>query len=592
MAPFSDTQLEEVRSRADIVEVIGTHVRLRKAGRNFVGLCPFHGEKTPSFTVSREKGFFHCFGCGAGGTVYNFLMRMEGVTFPEAVRSLANRYGITLPEERGDPRAGVEREAMLRAAEVANDFFTHVLWTDKAGAPARDYLKRRAIDIETAKTFKLGFAPASSASLVGALTRRGLLEAGTKIGLVKGAGAQWRSHTDMFKARLMFPIHDTTGRVIAFGGRVLDDRLPKYINSPESPLYSKARNLYGLAQARAAIAKADRAIVVEGYIDAIALAQAGFKETVASLGTALTVDQLKLLGRYTRNVLACFDGDKAGHAASLRAVRTFLEAGLLGRGIFIPQGFDPDTLVKQRGAQSFAALIDSAEMLVDYFVRSEAAAAGTSLSGRARAAEHVAEVLALVTNAFEFDLLTRKAAEMLGVREEVLRAQGRKGARAPIRTMAESRPGRSTPSHDMRAVAEFGLLAVAAAYPELRDEILASSALTDFEDSNLAALTAELCGSGDESVAVQQAQLTQHLSVEQHSALSGQMLDPSLESVESARRMIGEYRQALALYKQGLKVKRLVETAHQGQKSANEAGAIAALDAVIRLRKVQPKVVN
>src|SRR5271170_7573554 len=488
MAPFSDTQLEEVRSRADIVEVIGTHVRLRKAGRNFVGLCPFHGEKTPSFTVSREKGFFHCFGCGAGGTVYNFLMRMEGVTFPEAVRSLANRYGITLPEERGDPRAGVEREAMLRAAEVANDFFSHVLWTDKAGAPARDYLKRRAIDIETAKTFKLGFSPAS-ASLVGALTRRGLLEAGAKIGLVKGTGAQT---TDMFKARLMFPIHDTTGRVIAFGGRVLDDRLPKYINSPESPLYSKARNLYGLAQARAAIAKADRAIVVEGYIDAIALAQAGFKETVASLGTALTTDQLKLLGRYTRNVLACFDGDKAGQAASLRAVRTFLEAGLLGRGIFIPQGFDPDTLVKQRGAQSFAALIDAAEMLVDYFVRSEAAAAGTSLSGRARAAEHVAEVLALVSNAFEFDLLTRKAAEMLGVREEVLRAQGRKGIRAPLRTAAQPRPARSAPSHDIRSVAEFGLLTVAAAYPILRDEILASGALTDFEDSNLAALAAEL----------------------------------------------------------------------------------------------------
>ena len=191
--------------------------------------------------------------------------------------------------------------------------------------------------------------------------------------------------------------------MIAFGGRVLDDRLPKYINSPESPLYSKARNLYGLAQARAAIAKADRAIVVEGYIDASRWPKPGSRNRGESRD-GLTVDQLKLLGRYTRNVLACFDGDKAGHGASLRAVRTFLKAGLLGRGIFIPQGFDPDTLVKQRGAQSFAALIDSAEMLVDYFVRSEAAAAGASLSGRARAAEHVAEILALVSNAFEFDL--------------------------------------------------------------------------------------------------------------------------------------------------------------------------------------------
>jgi len=581
MPPSGDSQVEEVRSRADIVEIIGAHVRLRKAGRNFVGLCPFHGEKTPSFTVNREKGFFHCFGCGVGGDVFNFVMRMEGATFPEALRSLANRYGITIVEKRGDPHVVAERESMLRAAEVAGDFFAHVLWEDKAGAPARDYLNRRAIDTETAKTFKLGFAPATAASLATALSKRGLLEAGARIGVVKGAGAQ---ATDMFRARLIFPIHDAGGRVIAFGGRVLDDRLPKYINSPESPLYSKARNLYGLAQARAAIAKADRAIVVEGYIDAIALAQAGFHETVASLGTALTVDQLRLVGRYTRNVFACFDGDKAGHSASIRAVRTFVEAGLLGRGIFIPQGFDPDTLVKERGAQSFAGLIEAAELLVDYFVRSEAAAAGDSVGGRARAAEHVAELLALVSNAFEFDLLTRKAADLLGVREEVLRAQARKGGRAPAQP--QPRPMPAAPSRNMRAIAEFGLLAIAAAYPELREEILAGGALSDFEDRELAGFAAELCGSGDEPA---RAHLTQRLSAEQQSALSAQMMDPSLESVESARRMMVDYRHALALYKRGLKVKGLVETAHQGQKSANEAEAIAALDAVIRLRKVQPK---
>ena len=449
MPPSGDSQVEEVRSRADIVEIIGAHVRLRKAGRNFVGLCPFHGEKTPSFTVNREKGFFHCFGCGVGGDVFNFVMRMEGATFPEALRSLANRYGITIVEKRGDPRVVAERESMLRAAEVAGDFFAHVLWEDKAGAPARDYLKRRAIDTETAKTYKLGFAPATAASLATALSRRGLLEAGARIGVVKGAGAQ---ATDMFRARLIFPIHDAGGRVIAFGGRVLDDRLPKYINSPESPLYSKARNLYGLAQARAAIAKADRAIVVEGYIDAIALAQAGFHETVASLGTALTVDQLRLLGRYTRNVFACFDGDKAGHSASLRAVRTFVEAGLLGRGIFIPQGFDPDTLVKERGAQSFAGLIEAAELLVDYFVRSEAAAAGDSVGGRARAAEHVSELLALVSNAFEFDLLTRKAAELLGVREEDLRAKGRGPGRGVARASAEPKAQRPSLGRDKRTL--------------------------------------------------------------------------------------------------------------------------------------------
>jgi len=424
---------------------------------------------------------------------------------------------------------------------VAGEFFAHVLWEEKAGAPAREYLKKRAIDAATAKAFKLGFAPAGT-SLTAALTRRGLLAAGLRIGVVKGAGAQ---AADMFRNRLMFPIQDAAGRVIAFGGRVLDSSLPKYINSPESPLYSKSRNLYGLAQARAAIAKADRAIVVEGYIDAIALAQAGFKETVASLGTALTVDQLRLLGRYTRNVFACFDGDKAGHSASLRALRVFLEAGLLGRGIFIPQGFDPDTLIKERGAQSFSALIDSAQLLADYFVHSEAAAAGNSLSGRARAAEHVAEVLALVSNAFEFDLLTRKASEMLGVREDLLRAQARKG-HAPARAARPtvSRPARAA---GQRTIAEYGVLAIAIAYPELREEILAGGALSDFEDRTLAAIAAELCAAADEHA---QARIAQRLPAEQQGALSAQMVDPMLESADKARFVLGEYQRTLAVLRQ------------------------------------------
>jgi DNA primase len=581
MAPISANQIEEVRTRADIVEVIGAHVRLRKAGRNFIGLCPFHGEKTPSFTVSREKGFFHCFGCGAGGTVFNFLMKIDGASFPEAVRSLAGRYGITIAEDaRRDPRAAGEREAMLAAAELAAEFFARVLWEDRAAEPAREYLKRRAIDTQTAKAFKLGYAPGAGTSLVATLHKRGLIAAGTRIGVIKGAGS---AAADMFRARLMFPIHDAAARVIAFGGRVLDDRLPKYMNSPESPLYSKARNLYGMSLARPAIAKADRAIVVEGYIDAIALAQAGFKETVASLGTALTVDQLRLLGRYTRNVFACFDGDKAGHSASLRALRTFLEAGLLGRGIFIPQGFDPDTLVKQRGAQSLAALIDSAELLVDYFVRDEAAAAGASVQGRARAAEHVAEVLALAGNAFEFDLLTRKAAEMLGVREEVLRAQARKGGRAPAYPSRQKPPERrAAMTTDMRSIAEIGVLAIAVAYPDLRDEILAGGALSDFEDRGLAGVAAEVCGSGNEPA---HELVTQRLSDAQHSALSAQMIDPSLENPQSARQILADYRGALARLRGTREVKGLVAAAA----TAGESEALAAAQAIILRRREQYK---
>ena len=484
MGRFGDDKIEEVRSRADIVEIVGAHVRLRRAGRNFVGLCPFHNEKTPSFSVNAERGFFHCFGCGAGGSVFNFIMRVEGLTFPEAVRSIARKYGVTIPEhDQSGPAAG-EREAMLKASEVAAEFFAHVLWNTDDGALARDYLKSRGISVETARAFILGFAPSRPASLAKALERRGLRDAGVKVGLVKkdGDGAY-----DMFRARVMFPIRDAQGRAIAFGGRVLDARLPKYINSPESPLYSKARTLYGLFEARQAIssnvaAGKDRAILVEGYFDVIALWQAGFKEAVAGCGTALTVEQLRALTRYTKNVIACFDGDAAGRKASMRALEIFLQAGLLGRGIFIPSGFDPDTFVRERGAGAFAELADKAELLVDYFLSEQAGAARGSIAERARAAERVAEMLKLVDDPFQFDLLARKAADLLCDRRG---SPAQRSARAAMRRETSAidivtvsraiarrpRVRRCVERRRAGSKAEIGLVAMALLHPELRAEI-------------------------------------------------------------------------------------------------------------------------
>ncbi len=497
MGRFGDDKIEEVRSRADIVEIAGAHVRLRRAGRNFVGLCPFHNEKTPSFSVNAERGFFHCFGCGAGGSVFNFIMRVEGLTFPEAVRSLARRYGVTLPEhDQSGPAAG-EREAMLKASEVGAEFFAHVLWNSTDGALARDYLRSRGISVETARAFMIGFAPSRPASLAKALERRGLRDAGVKVGLVRkdGDGAY-----DMFRARVMFPIRDAQGRVLAFGGRVLDASLPKYINSPESPLYSKARTLYGLFEARQAIssnaaAGKDRAIIVEGYFDVIALWQAGFKEVVAGCGTALTVEQLRVLSRYTKNVIACFDGDAAGRKASMRALEIFLQAGLLGRGIFIPPGFDPDTFIRERGAAAFAELADKAELLVDYFLSEQAGEARGSIVERAHAAHRVAAMLKLVDDPFQFDLLARKAADLLSIGEEVLRkeARGRQSRPTPPRFSrtgaaagAENRP--ATPGGgDAGSKAEIGLVAIALLHPELRAEIAQSGATANFEEIRLAA---------------------------------------------------------------------------------------------------------
>ncbi|HEX3409188.1 MAG TPA: CHC2 zinc finger domain-containing protein, partial [Candidatus Binataceae bacterium] len=234
MARFGTDKIEEVRARADIVEIVGAQVRLKRAGRNFVGLCPFHNEKTPSFSVNAERGFFHCFGCGAGGTVFDFVMKVEGLTFPEALQSLARRYGIVLPEHSGS--GGLppgERDALALVNQTAAEFFAHVLWKTADGAAARDYLKTRGIGEETAHAFMLGYAPARAANLAAVIAKRGMLEAAVKAGLVKREPG--RDPYDMFRARLMFPIRDAQGRVIGFGGRVLDQRLPKYINSPESP---------------------------------------------------------------------------------------------------------------------------------------------------------------------------------------------------------------------------------------------------------------------------------------------------------------------------------------------------------------------
>ncbi|MFZ0660659.1 MAG: DNA primase, partial [Candidatus Binataceae bacterium] len=443
MGRIGEDKIEEVRTRADLVEIVGAHVRLRRTGRNFTGLCPFHQEKTPSFSVNAERGFFHCFGCGAGGTVFNFIMKMEGLTFPEAVRQVAHRYGIEIPESEnvGGPSVS-ERDGLYRANQFAADFFERALWKSDEGERARAYLEARGITPATARAFKVGFTPEQPVWLARALEKRGLADCGLKLGLLKRDPAG--TH-DMFRARVMFPIRDVQGRVIAFGGRVLDDRQPKYLNSPESPLYSKTRTLYGLFEARQAITAKDRAILVEGYIDAIMLSQAGFKEVVAGCGTALTVEQLRLLSRHTRNVLACFDGDSAGRKASLRALEIFLQAGLLGRGIFIPAGFDPDTFIREHGAESLARLADSAGLLIDYFLQAQAEEAGRSLAARAQAAERVAAVLRMVTNNFEFDMLARKAAPLLGVGEELLRREAHRPGAATLRAGA-SRPVANAPA--------------------------------------------------------------------------------------------------------------------------------------------------
>ena len=579
MARYGETQIEEIRARADIVEIIGAHVKLRKAGRNWVGLCPFHNEKTPSFSVNAERGFFHCFGCGVGGTVYQFLTRVEGLTFPEAVRSLAQKYGIALPETEEQGPARGEREAMLRANELAAQFFEHVLWKTPDGKVARDYLASRGLTVETSRHFRIGFAPARPASLTQALERRSLREAGVKLGLIKQDEAGRR---DMFRGRVMFPIRDPQGRVLAFGGRVLEDRQPKYLNSAESPLYSKTRTLYGLFEARQAIQQKDRVILVEGYFDVIALWQGGFKEVVAGCGTALTVEQLRVLSRYTKNVLACFDGDSAGRKASLRALEIFLHAGLLGRGIFIPEGFDPDTFIRDRGAQAFEELLGAAELLIDYFLAEQATGSRGSVEKRAEAAQRVAAILKQVTDSFQFDILARKAADALGVDERLLRGEGRKPAPRPYREQ-ERRATVAPPVQDAGAKAEIGLVALALLLPAVRAEIAASSVYSWFENRELGEALAELCALGVEPVAIDEF-LNEHVAPELQGSISSIAVATMIDDEATTLALVRDYIAAIERRRRGREVDALRRTAHA---AANTDGddATAAAQAVIALRR-------
>ena len=376
---FPPQFLDEIRARIPLEGVIGKRVRLLRRGRELLGLCPFHKEKTPSFTVNEDKGFFHCFGCGAHGDVIGFVMRDEGLSFPEAVERLAGDAGLSMPAR--DPRAEArerERHSLYGVVEAAAAWFEAEL-AGPRGVAARRYLDIRGVDEEARAHFRLGFAPESRTALrtkleQGGVTEAMMLEAGLVIAPDDG-----RTPYDRFRGRVIFPICDRRGRVVAFGGRALGDGQPKYLNSPETPLFAKGSLLYGQHLAAPAAHKAGQAIAVEGYMDVIALHQAGIAWAVAPLGTALTEQQLELLWRLVEEPVLCFDGDEAGARAAARAVERALPQLNAKRSLrfaTLPSGQDPDTMVRDRGRQAMAEIVDAAIPLSDQLWR-------MALAGRA-----------------------------------------------------------------------------------------------------------------------------------------------------------------------------------------------------------------
>src|SRR5689334_20781387 len=449
---FTQQHLDEIRSRVDIVEIVGQVVKLKRAGENWKGLCPFHTEKTPSFTVNPKRNIYHCFGCGAGGDAFGFLMRQDRVTFPEAVRTLAERAGVALPSVGRAPEADDKLDTLRRVMAQAAEFYRQALW-ERSGEKARAYLEQRGVDHEVARRFGLGYAPEGWNTLLGVMARQGfgeetLVQAGLALPRQNAPGFY-----DRFRGRLLFPIRDVQGRVVAFGGRALSGEEPKYLNSPETPLYVKGQMLYALDVAKTAIRERSRAILVEGYLDCLMAHQHGFGETVAALGTAFTTGQLGLLRRYADEVVALFDADAAGQKASTRleemmndvmdlqnlgwsVARTggFEKAGHLPiRVALLPAGHDPDSLLRAEGAGALNVRLDAARPLLSFVL--EKALGEEDLAtprGRANAHARVALILSKVANAEEATALAREAARRLGVDSTQLwiEAQQLQGARA------------------------------------------------------------------------------------------------------------------------------------------------------------------
>jgi len=473
--------IQQIRERVSIREVVSDYVTLKRTGASSKGLCPFHKEKTPSFNVHEGMQIFRCFGCGESGNVFGFLMKMEGLSFAEAVRKLATRAGIEIPEiERTPEDRKVEesRSRLFQANGLAEAFFQRQLLHHPQGKAGLDYLQGRGLTAQEIERFHLGFALDSWDGLLNYLKGQGVPE-----NLAHDAGLviprETGGYYDRFRGRIMFPIRDVAGRVRGFGGRIIGPGEPKYLNSPETAVFKKGQGFYGLDLAKEAMRRQDRAVVVEGYLDLIALVQHGISYTVATLGTALTPDHASLLRRYSQNIFLVFDGDEAGIKASLRALEIFLEEGLSPRIALMPADQDPDNFVRAAGAEAFAGRLESAPSLVDFYMDRELAPAGTSPAQVSRAVRTISRMLARIRDPIERDLYTRRVAEKTGVPEKDVRERMFVGARAEGAAAEVSSPAEAF------SAPERNLLYLLLHYPRVAETVEARGGIEDLASPEL-----------------------------------------------------------------------------------------------------------
>ncbi len=480
MPLYSDSVLDEVRSAVNLVSVVSEYVALKKKGRNHEARCPFHTEKTASFKVSEEKQIFMCFGCHAGGDVFKFIMLIERLSFPEAVRFIAERHGISLPEPeaRSQTAGGVDPDVLRQAHADAAVYFHRRLLEPGEGSAALEYMEHRGVTRGTIEKFQLGYSPPGGDALAGYLRQKGYsLEALLECGLVKRSEDGTRTY-DGFRGRIMFQITDVRGRIIAFGGRAMGDKQPKYLNSPETRLYNKGRNLFGLSFSREAVKKLDFAVLVEGYMDFVIPFQFGVENLVASLGTSLTSQQVQLLGRYTREVVVSYDPDSAGLAATQRSLDLFLEEDFRVRVLQLPEGEDPDTFIRRVGAEEYIRRLRQSAPYLDFVLETAVHGQGSLDNPRSKIQiiNTILPYLAKLPNAFERSDYVSRIARRLRIEDQQLLAEVKRAAQHKRTRMADS----SLATVGAMKLAEKRLLQALLQNPDLQPRVLAHCTLQDF----------------------------------------------------------------------------------------------------------------
>ena len=467
---------EEIKRAADIVEVIGQYVQLKKAGRNFVGLCPFHGEKDPSFNVSPERQMFHCFGCKKGGDIFAFWMEYHGVTFTEALKDLAERYQITIDEPvsaTAERQKAALREALFKINEMAAAFFQAALKHPANGKPARAYLEKRSMTEKIISEFRLGYAPNEWDALTGVLRRHKVnMDLAVQAGLVvprKSAG-----YYDRFRGRIIFPIFNLRQQVVGFGGRVLDDALPKYLNTPETPIFRKGETPYGLHASTKAIREKQRVLIVEGYMDLLALWNHGVNEVVATLGTALTAAHVRRLKGYAKEAIVVFDSDEAGTAAALKSLPIFLNEGFTARAVVLPRGHDPDTFVNAEGSDRFRKVAGGASPMFDFFLEQKLSHHDGDIESKVHLLGEILPVLSALRRQAQRALYVERLSERIGIKEDVIWTELRSLKHNTWNNAREKELARDLKANTKKkSPSDFQLLNLLLHYPETISRLMA-----------------------------------------------------------------------------------------------------------------------